>query len=181
MKTMRGGMLLMAIMGPAFVLAQAVPAVAKPGAEITKFASLLVGTWTYEATAKANPYGPAGKVTGTDVFEAGPGGHSVYHKWDEKNPVAPTTGLEVIAWDAMKKALVDSYYSSLGEVGSGSLSIAGSVYTFNTSGTTYEGKQGWSKCDWNLTNPRSMKVSCDASGDRKTWSKAVFTGTWTRK
>ena len=64
-----------AMVVPAIVGAQVT--VAKPGTEISKLASQLVGTWTYEGASKANPYSPAGKVTGTDVYELGPGGFSV--------------------------------------------------------------------------------------------------------
>src|SRR5215471_11714558 len=106
--------------------------VGKPGAEITKLASQLIGTWTYEGAAKANPYGPAGKITGTDIYELGPGGFSVSHRWDEQDPFGHVTGLEVFAWDASKKGLVGSYYTSVGEVGNGSITLVADVYTYST-------------------------------------------------
>ena len=39
-----------------------------------------LGTWQYDIDTKASPFGPAGKTTGTDRIEPGPGGFSVvYH------------------------------------------------------------------------------------------------------
>ena len=148
---------------PAIVSAQ--PQTAKPGPEIAKFVGSMVGTWTYAGTSKSNPYSPAGKVTGTDVWEAGPGGFSVFHRWDEQDPFGRVTGLEIIGWDAVKKSLAGSYYSSLGEVGGGTLTVAGNTYTYTTTGATWEGKTAWSKCVWTFASAKSLDVKCDASAD----------------
>ena len=178
MNTFRAAIVVVAIL-PATAFGQ--PVVAKPGPEITKLASQVVGTWSYEGAARANPYGPAGKTKGTDVWELGPGGFSVLHRWNEQNPIAPTTGLEVITWDASKKSLVGSYYSSLGETGGGALTLAGDTYTYPTTGITWEGKPAWSKCTWTFAGAKTLKVKCDASPDGKAWMPAVFEGTWTKK
>jgi hypothetical protein len=170
------------------VLATAVPMIAtaqttaaKPGPEITKLASLLVGSWNYDGTAKANPYGPGGKVRGTDDYELGPGGFSVSHHWDEEDPFGHVTGLEIIAVDASRRLMVGSYFSSLGEVGGGTMSAAGNVYTYATTGVTWEGKTAWSRCTWTFTNPKAFKVNCDASPDGRAWSTGVFEATYTKR
>ena len=46
----------------------------KAGPEHKKM-EVFVGTWTYVGEAKASPYGPAGKITGTDVYERVGQGH----------------------------------------------------------------------------------------------------------
>ena len=89
--------------------------------------------------------------------------------------------MEVFAWDASRKALVGNYYSSVGEVGSGPMSVAAGGYTYSTSGVTWEGKQAWSKCTWTFANPKSLKIKCDASSDGKTWTTGIYEGTWTKK
>jgi hypothetical protein len=178
MKTFRVAMLL-AVIAPMAATAQVTTA--KPSAEITKLASQLVGSWTYEAVSKANPYSPAGKTTGTDVYELGPGGFSVSHHWNEKDPIGQVTGLEVIAFDASRRVIIGSYFTSLGEVGGGTMTVAGNVYTYATTGVTWEGKTAASRCTWTFATPKSLKVKCDASPDGKAWTPGVFEGTWTKK
>src|SRR5262245_46538576 len=84
-----------------YALAQA-PAVPKPGPEHKKF-DAFVGTWSYEGEAKKTVFGPAGKVTGTDVFEMLPGGFYIQHHYDEKNPLANMKGTEIWAYDPIKR------------------------------------------------------------------------------
>src|SRR5436190_2192895 len=89
----------------------------KPGAEQKKFEAF-VGTWSYTGESKASPYSPAGKVSGTDVYEMLPRGFFITHHWDEANPVGPTKGVETWGYDAEMKAYAYNYYTSLGEMGS---------------------------------------------------------------
>jgi len=165
--------------GVAAVSAQT-PAVQKPGAEQKKLEAF-VGTWTYEGESKANPFSPAGKVTGTDIYEMLPGGFFVTHHWDEKNPIGSVKGVETWGYDPSKKAYAYNYYTSVGEMGSGTIAVSGNTWTFSSSGVAFDGKRAWSKCTTTIVSPTSLTVSCDASIDGKTWSPGVFTGKWTKK
>jgi hypothetical protein len=171
--------MLLAMVVPMMATAQT--ATAKPGPEISKLASQLVGSWTYEGTSKANPYSPPGKVTGTDVYELGPGGFSVSHHWDEQDPLGHVTGVEIIGWDASRKLMVGSYFTSLGEIGGGTMSGSGNNYMYPTTGVTWEGKTAASRCSLTFANPKSLKVKCDASPDGRTWSPGVYEATYTKK
>jgi hypothetical protein len=171
--------MLLAAVAP--MIASAQTTMAKPAPEMTKLASLLVGSWRYDGTAKASPYSPAGKVSGTDDYELGPGGFSVAHHWDEQDPFGHVTGLEIIGFDASRKLMVGSYFSSLGEIGGGTMSAAGNVYTYATTGVTWEGKTAWSRCTWTFTTTKTFKVNCDASADGRAWSPGVFEATYAKK
>ena len=156
------------------------PSAQKPGAEQKKLETF-VGTWTYVGEAKTNPYGPAGKINGTDVYEMLPGGFFLTHHWDETNPIGKLKGVETWGYDADKKGYAYSYYTSFGEMGSGAISIAGNQWTFTSSGTTFDGKRAWSRCTTTVASATSFAVKCDASPDGKTWAADVFRGTWSKK
>ncbi len=161
----------------AIALGQA-PAPPKPGPEHKRLEAF-VGTWTYEGQAKNNPFGPAGKITGTDVFEMLPGGFAVQHRWDERNPLGNVKGTEIWAYDPIKKVYTINYFSSLGETGSGTFTINANTWTAATSGVTFEGKMGYGRGTAALT-PTSMTVKWDASSDGKSFTPS-FEGKWTKK
>src|SRR5262245_61241389 len=149
------------------------PAVQKPGADQKKLEAF-VGTWTYDGEAKQNPYGPAGKVTGTDVYEMLPGGFFLTHRWDEKNPLGALKGVETWGYDPAKKAYECHYYTRYGEMGSGSITVNGSAWTATSSGITFDGKKAWSRCVTTFAGASTFTSKCAASTDGKTWSGDIF-------
>ena len=156
------------------------PRVQKPGAE-QKRLEAFVGTWTYAGEAKQNPYGPAGKISGTDAYEMLPGGFFLTHHWDERNPIGNLKGVETWGFDSEKKSYVYNYYTSFGEMGSGTIAITGATWTFASSGVTFDGKRAWSRCRYNFAGTASFTVKCDASADGKAWAANIFQATWTKK
>ena len=158
-------------------IGQAPTPLPKPGPEHKRLESF-VGTWTYEGEAKKNAFGPAGKITGTDVFEMLPGGFAVIHRWDEKNPLGSLKGTEIWAYDPIKKTYTMNYFTNLGEVGSGTFTINGNTVTATSSGITYEGKMGYGRGTWTLS-PTTITVKWDASSDGKTFAPS-FEGRWTK-
>jgi Protein of unknown function (DUF1579) len=156
------------------------PSPQKPGAEQKKLEGF-VGTWAYEGESKQSPFSPAGKVIGTDVFEMLPGGFFLTHHWDEKNPIGSVKGVEIWAYDAVKKSYTFNYYTSVGEMGSGPITVSGNAWTSSTAGVTFDGKQAWSRCVTTFAGAMTFTMKCDASTDGKTWSADVFHGKWTKK
>jgi hypothetical protein len=154
-------------------------ALPKPGPEHKKLEAFL-GPWTYEGEAKQSPFGPAGKVSGTDVYESGPGGFSLQHHWDEKNPIGGVKGMEMWAYDPSKKTYVCNGVSSAGEMWSCTLNVTGSVWSWLQSGITFEGKTAWSRGTYTFAGPNVFTIKVDASTDGKTWAPA-FEGKWTKK
>src|SRR5262249_4389817 len=119
------------------------------------------------------------KVTGTDVFEMMPGGFAIQHHWDEKNPLGAVKGTEIWAYDAMKKTYTFNYFTSLGESGSGTMSVTGNTWSFTGSGVSFDGKPGYGRCT-DVLSGSTFTAKCDASTDGKTWAPS-FEGKWTKK
>ena|SRR5437867_1099938 len=160
------------------VIAQAPAPAPKPGPEQKKFEAF-VGTWTYEGEAKKSPFGPAGKISGTDIYEMLPGSFFIQHRWDEKNPLGNAKGLEVWGYDPVKKTYTYNYFSSLGEMGSGRFTINGNTWEFTGSGVTYEGKTAFGRGTLTFNSPMSLTIKGEASADGKTFAPA-FEGKWTK-
>src|SRR5438045_3652276 len=103
----------------------------KPGAEHKRL-DYYVGTWTIDANAAASPFGPAGKVTGKQVFERGPGGFSVTLRGDVKTPGGSIQSVAVLSYDSHKKAYLYAGVDSMGIVGSATGTIDGPKWTWST-------------------------------------------------
>ena len=105
---------------------------------------------------------------------------AITHHWDEKNPLGNVKGGETWGYDAEKKAYAYNYYSSVGKMGSGAISVTGNVWRFTSSGVTFDGKRAWGRCTATL-GTGSFTIKCDAASDGKTRANDVFQGTWTKK
>jgi hypothetical protein len=160
------------------VALQAQSPVPKPGPEHKKFEALL-GTWMYEGQALKSIFGPAGKVTGTDVYEMLPGGFFLQHHWDENNPLGNVKGLEVWGYDSIKKMYSYNYFNSIGEIGSGTITINGSTWNFAGGGVTYDGKSGKGRCSLTFAGTTAFTVKCEVSTDGNAWAPN-FEGKWTK-
>ena len=156
------------------------PSPQKPGAEQKKLETF-VGTWAYAGASKQSPFSPVGKVIGTDVYEMLPGGFFLTHHWTEENPIGSVKGVETWGYDAAKKVYTINYYTSFGEMGSGTITVTGNTWTSSVSGITFDGKQAWSRCVTTVAVATTFAMKCAASADGKTWSADVFEGKWTKK
>ena len=87
--------------------------------------------------------------------------------------------LEVWGYDPIKKTYTYNYFSSIGEMGSGTMTIGGNTWTFAGSGISYDGKAGRGRCALTLTGPTSFTSKCDASADGNTWAPS-FEDKWTK-
>src|SRR5882672_10718019 len=85
----------------------------KPGPEHKKL-DYFLGSWTIESESKASPFGPAGKNTGTQVGEKGPGSYSVILRSDFKTPMGPMQGVGVMSYDSHTKTYVYNGVDSMG-------------------------------------------------------------------
>jgi hypothetical protein len=63
----------------------------------------LVGTWNTKGEIKASPYGPAGKIIGTDTYEWLPGGFFLVHRVDVRMGDQKNESIEIIGYDALSK------------------------------------------------------------------------------
>jgi hypothetical protein len=160
------------------IVAQAqAPQVPKPGAEHKKL-EVFLGTWTYEGEAKKSVFGPAGKVTGTETFES-LGGFFLQDRWDEKNPLGPLKGLQMWGYDPMKKTYTYNYFTTFGEIGSGTVTVSGNTWTWTGSGISYEGKPAYGRGSLTFSGATTYTVKSEASSDGKAWIPS-FEGKWTK-
>ena len=125
------------------VLALAVPCLAfgqaqtaqppKPGPEVQKLAYSL-GTWKTEGEAKASPFGPAGKFSGTDTCEWFAGGFHLVCRGEGTGPTGKMVSLSIFAYDVEAKAYTYYGISSVGESVSSKGSLAGNTWTWLADG-----------------------------------------------
>jgi hypothetical protein len=149
----------------------------KPGPEQERLQPF-VGNWTLDGEVKAGPFGPAGKVTGTDRVES-LGGFFIQRNFQSKGPQGELRGTHIFGYDALKKTYVQSGYNSAGAYSSGTVTVSGNTWTFNSSGVA-GGKPIQERCTVTFgAGNASLDVACDASTDGKTWSP-TFSGKVTR-
>jgi hypothetical protein len=103
----------------------------KPGPEMKRL-EYFIGTWTTDANALASPFGPAGKVTGTETYERGPGGFSITLRSDGKTPGGPMKSTAIIAWDSVKQAYHYHGANSVGGLGFATGKVDGTKWTWST-------------------------------------------------
>ena len=155
---------------PCVVVAQSTSAPPpKPGPEHQKLAGL-VGTWTSEGEAAANPFGPAEKWSAKIVSEWFSGNFAVVRHAEGKGSVSgENRALDVIAYDATAKTYTWYAIDSAGWTGLAKSEISGDVLTVvwdvQLKGKTYK-TRGILK---GLGSDRLTFVG-EYSADGKTWT-----------
>ena len=150
------------------VSGQAPPAAPKPGPEHQRLAPF-VGNWNFAGEMKPGPMGAGGKITGTDRVQWMPGNFFIERRWDGTGPMGKMSGLEIIGYDSMKKAHAFTFVDSMGSMASGTMTVNGSTWTTNASGTM-GGQPMHERCTLAFNaDSTSLKVSCEGSGDGKKW------------
>ena len=154
-----------------FLAAQA-PQPPKPGPEHQRL-NAFVGNWTFQGEIKPGPMGPGGKLTGTDRIQWMPGGFFVERRFEGKSPAGEMRGLEIMGYDAAKKAYTYNYFDSMGMMGTGTFTISGS--TWNATGTGNMGGQILQeRCALTFgAGNATLNVKCEISTDGKTWNPMV--------
>jgi len=158
--------------------AQAPAGPPKPGPEHKKL-DYFVGKWTMEGDAKTSPFGPAGKITGTDNCEWFAGGFHVVCRTDGKGPAGDMKAIGLLGYNGEDKAYTYYGIDNMG-MGSGSKgTLAGD--TWNWSGEEkMGGKVVKSKYTIKQLSPSSYTLKFEMSMDGgKTWT-APMEGKQTR-
>ena len=155
------------------VAAQAPP---KPGPEQQALAPF-IGTWTFEGVAKDSPMGPGGKMTGTDRITWLPGGFFVQRRFDGTSPAGKMEGVEIMAYDGVRKTYTFNFWENSGAMGSGTMTVKGNTWT--AQGVGQMGAQTMNqRCTLTFgAGNATLAIKCDLSLDGgKTYSPA-FEGT----
>ena len=157
--------------------AQAPAGPPKPGPEHKKL-DYFAGKWTMDGEMKPSPFGPGGRVTGTDNCEWFGGGFHVVCHGDGKGPTGPMKGLSILGYNTEEKAYTYYGIDSTG-MGSGAKgSLSGSVWTWNGE-DKLGGKLVKSRYTITQTSPSVYAFKWEVSEDGKTWN-AVMEGKETR-
>lgn len=157
---------------PAALFAQA-PAPAAPAAPTKPTAEhhrldAFVGTWNTEGQAQESPYGPAGKMSGTDTFEWLPGGFFMSHHWEVRQGSSEQKGLEIIGYDGRNKAYTSRFFDSFGNAGSLRGRLQANAWTW-TGDSDVGGKPMKERCTIIAVRPDTYTNKCEYSFDGAKW------------
>ena len=151
------------------VLAAQTPEMPKPGPEHEKLRAF-VGNWTFEGEVKPGPMGPGGKMTGTDRIQWLPGNFFLERRFTGKGAMGEMQGIEILAYDSGKKVYTYNSFDSMGNIGSGTLTVSGSTWT--ASGTSnMGGKSLQDRCKLTFgAGAATLAIACEMSADGKAWT-----------
>lgn len=157
----------------AFLLAGSVSAQMQhptPAPELKKL-DYFVGTWNSEAEMKPSPFGPGGKVTGTDHCEWMQGNYFlIIHSTFSSQTMGNGVEYAVLGYDTNKNQYTYASYNSEGEheVATGTLDAEGKVWTWYSSPDAPEPMK-WRYIE-TVLSPTSYAVKFEMSKDGNTWS-----------
>lgn len=135
--------------------------------------SYWVGTWTYEGSAKASPFGPAGEFSGSEHNEWFPGDHVVVFHMTAKEPTGKVTKTLLIMGYNAREAVYTAYgidstsASSSASVWRGTLQ--GKTWRFHTKATR-GGKPIELRNQFDEVSPTAYTYKVETSADGKTWT-----------
>jgi hypothetical protein len=149
------------------VLAQEQPKMPTPGPEQERL-KYFVGKWNFEFTMKESPYGPAGKVTGTDQNEMMPGGFFLISHSKGKGTIGKLRGLAIFGYDSDDS--VYTYYSvnNWGEKELSTGTAEGDTWTWNAD-SKMGGKTVKTRFTIKEISKNSYTMKFDAASDDGEW------------
>jgi hypothetical protein len=149
-------------------LAQAPAGLPKPGPDLKRL-SYFEGKWTTEGEQKANPFGPAGKISSKDACEWILDGFFLRCASEGKDPLGDFKSIGLMGYDAENK--VYTYYGAdsrgMGMGGNGSLK--GNVWTYSSIAKI---KGETIKSRWVMTesSPTEYTFKWEMADDKGTWA-----------
>lgn len=151
----------------------------KPTAEHQKL-GYFVGSWTSTGEMKPSPFGPGGKMSGTETCEWFDGGFAVVCRSQGKGPTGPMKGIGMMGYNVDEKVYtyyaVDNSPMNMASVPKGT--ISGQTWTY-TDEAMMGGKKIKSRFVLNLASPTSYTFKWDMDEGGK-WT-TIMEGTATKK
>ncbi|MBV9157166.1 MAG: DUF1579 family protein [Acidobacteriaceae bacterium] len=146
------------------------PQMPQPAPELKKL-DYFVGTWKTDAEMKASPNGPGGKMTATD-----------HNEWMQGNfflmihsnfSLGMGSGLEVgvMGYDPVRKVYTYASYNSFGEHETGTGTLDGDTWTWNSEQTGMPGGK-W-RYTQKILSPTSFSIKFEMAPDGSTWATAM--------
>jgi hypothetical protein len=145
----------------------------KPGQELKKF-EVAIGTWRFEGELNPSPFGPGGKISGTERYEWMPGGFFMQMNRDAKGPTGDLKTLIVFGYDPVAQKHTGTVFDNSGAFESSTISINGNVWHWTGNGHAGNGKPLHERCALTFApNGSSFGVKCDVSADAKAWAPSA--------
>jgi hypothetical protein len=145
----------------------------KPAPELKKL-DFFLGSWTTEGDMKPSPYGPGGKLTGSDHVEWMQGNYfMIIHSKFSSASMGDGVEYAVMGYDSHKKQYTYESFNSMGEhdVATCTPDADGKTWTW------YPAPGDSSPMKWRFTetilSPSSYAMKFDVSQDGTTWSSAM--------
>jgi len=98
-----------------------------------------VGKWNTVGEIQASPYGPAGKIIGTDTYEWLPGGFFLVHRVDVHMGDQTNESIEIIGYDASTKTYPMHSFDSQGNHLVMQAGVVGDQWTFTGGSMRFTG------------------------------------------
>ncbi len=128
-----------------------------------------LGTWTLASDVKASPFGPAGKMTGIDIVELGPGGFFLVFRNDSKTPAGNLKRIGIMGYDVQAKSYTWNGFDSMGTAESAKGTVQGSTWSWTTENKV-TGKLVKGRFTANVTSPTSYTYKFEMQSDTGAWS-----------
>ncbi len=144
------------------------PQTPQPAPELKKL-DYFAGTWKTDADMKASPYGPGGKMTGTDHIEWMQGNFFLLVHTQFTGAGGSGIDLGVMGYDPRKKMYTYDSFNSVGERESATGSLQGDTWTwYSDPGTGMK----W-RYTQKMLSSSSYAIKFEMTSDGSTWSTAM--------
>jgi hypothetical protein len=98
-----------------------------------------VGKWNTEGQIKESPFGPAGKIIGTDTYEWLTGGFFLIHRVDVRMGDQTNESIEMIGYDALSNTYPMHSFDSQGNFIQMQARVTGDTWTFTGEAMRFTG------------------------------------------
>ena len=158
------------LFGVSSLWAQQPPEMPKAGPEQQRL-RYFVGDWRTEGEMKASPFGPAGKLMGTD-HAVMLGDFFVVTNSDSRGPMGSMKAISTLAYDSKEKIYTYDEYTSLGEHELSKGTVSGDTWTW-TSDEEMGGKTMKGRFTLKQVSPTSYTFKFEMSEDGNSWTTVM--------
>jgi hypothetical protein len=104
-----------------------------------KLLDAFVGKWNTEGQIKESPFGPAGKLIGTDTYEWLAGGFFLIHRVDVRMGDQKNESIELISYNASSNTYPMHSFDSQGNITVMKANVADNTWTFTGEAMRFTG------------------------------------------
>jgi hypothetical protein len=122
--------ILLAILAFVITATSQTPPVPKPAPELKKL-DYFAGSWSVQGEIKPSPFGPGGKLTGTEDLEWMDGGFFLVGHTEGHSPMGDDKGLSIWGYDTEDKVYTFHAFNSSGEAISATGTLEGDSWTWS--------------------------------------------------